>query len=151
VSQLNDLYQEIILDHNRRPRNFHKLVDASHTAEGYNPLCGDQVTVYINVVKGKITEIGFQGSGCAISRASASLMTEVVMEKTEQQAEDLFEQFHHMVTRNFHEGSNFEDLGDLEGLAGVAQYPSRVKCASLSWHTLMAALRGREQLSTTES
>jgi len=139
MSDLRSLYQEIIVDHNKHPRNFHKPPDADRAAEGDNPLCGDRLTVYVKMAGGVIREIGFVGTGCAISKASASLMTESMAGKTEQEADALFERFHAMVA-----GSDPPDrsgLGKLEALAGVREFPVRVKCATLAWHTLRAALK----------
>jgi nitrogen fixation NifU-like protein len=147
MSDLDDLYQEVILDHNRRPRNFHTMEDG-RKAEGYNPLCGDRLTVYLHVTDGIITDASFQGSGCAISKASASLMTESVKGKTLAEADALFERFHRMVTTPPEE--TVEDLGKLSALGGVRQFPLRVKCASLAWHTLRAAADARDALVSTE-
>jgi nitrogen fixation NifU-like protein len=140
VSDLVDLYQEMVLDHNNRPRNFQKLEDASNTADGYNPLCGDQITVYLKVEDGVIADVGFQGVGCAISKSSASMMTQSVKGKSVEEAEALFHEFHAMVTRE--PGTEFENsgLGELEVLSGVCAFPNRIKCASLAWHTLTASL-----------
>ena len=141
-ADLQDLYQEVILDHNRRPRNF-RTIEAGQKAEGYNPLCGDRLTVYLRVEDGRIQDASFQGSGCAISKASASLMTESVKGKTIEEAEALFERFQQMITASPDEP--VDDLGKLSVLAGVRQFPVRVKCASLAWHTLHAASRGRRR------
>lgn len=146
MSDLTDLYQEVILDHNRKPRNYHELNDASHTAEGYNPLCGDRLTLYLKVQDGVIAEAAFQGNGCAISRASASLMTDALTGKTVAEARALFERFHRMVTTP--PDQPVEDLGKLSVLAGVREFPIRVKCASLAWHTLTAALERHQTVST---
>lgn len=143
---LRDLYQEVILDHNRHPRNFGVLPDANRTAEGNNPLCGDQVTVYLRVEEDRLQEILFDGSGCAISTASASLMTEALRGKTVAEAHALFHGFHDMVTR----GSDPDALGKLAVFAGVREFPIRVKCATLAWHTLEAALSRHEQPVSTE-
>lgn len=147
MSDLMELYQEVILDHNRRPRNFHALPDASHQAEGYNPLCGDRLTLYLRVEGDVISDVGFEGSGCAISKASASLMTDAIKGRTVPDARILFERFHRMVTAPLDQ--QVEDLGKLTALAGVRQFPIRVKCASLAWHTFSAAL-DREQRVPTE-
>jgi len=147
MSDLDDLYQVVILDHNKRPRNFHAM-EEGRKAEGYNPLCGDRLTVYLQVADGIITDASFQGSGCAISKASASLMTEIVKGKTVAEADALFERFHRMVTTPPEEA--VEDLGKLSALAGVRQFPLRVKCASLAWHTLRAAADARDELVSTE-
>ena len=140
MSDLVDLYQEMVLDHNNRPRNFHKLDNASNTADGYNPLCGDQISVYLKVEDGVIADVGFQGVGCAISKSSASMMTQSVKGKTVEEAEALFEEFHAMVTRDPGTEYKASGLGELEVLSGVCAFPNRVKCASLAWHTLTASL-----------
>ena len=144
--ELRDLYQEVILDHNRRPRNFGPLPDANRSAEGHNPLCGDRVTVQLRVEDGRVEGISFQGSGCAISTASASLMTEALQGKTVEEAHALFHGFHELVTR----GSDGEDLGKLAVFTGVREFPIRVKCATLAWHTLEAALEQKDQPVSTE-
>ena len=146
MSDLSDLYQEVILDHNRRPRNFHALADASHTAEGYNPLCGDRLTLYVKVADGVVSDVAFEGTGCAISKASASLMTDAVKGRTVAEAQALFDRFHRMVTTP--PGQPVEDLGKLSALAGVREFPVRVKCASLAWHTLKAAMAKDTRTST---
>jgi len=146
-SELQDLYQEVILDHNKRPRNF-RAIEHGAKAEGYNPLCGDRVTVYLDVREGRIADVSFQGSGCAISKASASLMTDAVKGKTLEEAAALFERFHRMITRPPDEP--VEDLGKLSVLAGVRQFPIRVKCASLPWHTLRSAAETKDEVVTTE-
>ena len=147
---LRDLYQQIILDHNRSPRNFRVLEGANRTADGSNPLCGDKMKLYLRLDHDVIQDVGFQGSGCAISQASASLMTSAVKGKTTKEAEDLFRAFHHMVTSPPNSPSGAESLGKLAALAGVRQFPARVKCANLSWHTLHAALRGDDVTVSTE-
>ena len=147
TSDLNDLYQEVILDHNRRPRNFHAIAGATHSAEGYNPLCGDRLTLYVQVEGDRIVDVAFEGSGCAISKASASLMTEAVKGQTLTGARALFDRFHGMVTTSPDEP--IENLGKLSALAGVREFPVRVKCASLAWHTLKAAL-SREPKASSE-
>ena len=146
MSELTDLYQEVILDHNRRPRNFHVLADASHSAEGYNPLCGDRLTLFLKVADGRIEDVSFQGAGCAISKASASMMTDVLKGRTIAEANALFERFHRMVTTPPDQG--VEDMGKLSSLAGVREFPVRVKCASLAWHTFNAALEHEQRTST---
>ena len=138
MSELSDLYQEVILDHNRKPRNFRVIEPATASQEGYNPLCGDRLKLYLNVDNGVITDVAFQGSGCAISKASASLMTEAVKGKTVDQARALFEQFHHMITSP--PGSPLPEMGKLAVLSGIREFPTRVKCAGLAWHTLKAAV-----------
>jgi nitrogen fixation NifU-like protein len=139
---LQDLYQEMVMDHNRRPRNFRKLDEANRTAEGFNPLCGDQITLELKVEGGIVEDVGFQASGCAISKASASMMTEAIKGAKIEEAEGVFEQFRHMITN---EDYDPDVLGDLEILSGVAQYPARIKCATLSWHTLHSALKAKEK------
>ena len=142
MSNLNELYQEVILDHNRRPRNFRRIDGASHHAEGHNPLCGDRLTLDVQVDDDRISDVAFEGSGCAISKASASLMTDAVKGQSIGQVEELFARFHRMVTTP--PDQPVEDLGKLSVLAGVREFPVRVKCASLAWHTLKAALdRGK--------
>lgn len=146
MSGLNELYQEVILDHNKRPRNFRTIEPASHHAEGHNPLCGDRLKLYVQVAGDTIEDVAFQGSGCAISKASASLMTDAVKGQTLQAATALFEQFHQMVTTP--PDQPVENMGKLSVLAGVREFPVRVKCASLCWHTLKAALDRKEETST---
>lgn len=146
MSDLSDLYQEVILDHNRRPRNFRRIDQPSRQAEGYNPLCGDRVTVFLSLEGDRIADVAFEGSGCAISKASASLMTDRLKGCTVPEAEDLFTRFHQMVTTP--PDREVEDLGKLSALAGVREFPVRVKCASLAWHTLKAALENTQRVST---
>jgi nitrogen fixation NifU-like protein len=146
MSDLSDLYQEVILDHNRRPRNFHTIENATHCAEGYNPLCGDRLSLYLRIDGETITDVAFQGSGCAISKASASLMTDSLKGRDVSVARALFERFHRMVTTP--PDQEVEDLGKLSALAGVREFPVRVKCASLAWHTLKAALERAEKTTT---
>jgi nitrogen fixation protein NifU and related proteins len=150
MSELGDLYQEVILDHNRRPRNFHDLPDANRRAEGHNPLCGDRLTLQLKVEDGVIRDVGFQGSGCAISKASASMMTDAVKGKTEGEAKRIFEAFHAMVTGSG-DGGAAEELGKLAVFEGVREFPVRVKCASLAWHTLHAALQAQSSPVNTET
>jgi len=138
MSSLNELYQEVILDHNRRPRNFRRIEGASHHAEGYNPLCGDRLTLDVQVDGGRIADVAFQGSGCAISKASASLMTDAVKGQSVADARDMVTRFQQMVTTP--PDQQVENMGKLSVLAGVREFPVRVKCASLCWHTLNAAL-----------
>lgn len=147
MSELRDLYQEIILDHGRKPRNLRALPEPARSAKGFNPLCGDQCTVYVDVANDVVRDVSFEGAGCAISTASASIMTEVLKGKTTAEAERLFERFHALVTGRSRDG---EALGKLEVFAGVAEFPARVKCASLAWHTLHAALQGEAEPVTTE-
>ncbi|MFY9329170.1 MAG: SUF system NifU family Fe-S cluster assembly protein [Georgfuchsia sp.] len=149
MSDLRDLYQEVIIDHSRHPRNFGKLNEANHCAEGYNPLCGDKLTVYLMIDNGIIRDAKFEGEGCAISTAAASLMTEALKGKTEVEAESLFANFHTLVTGALSTTPTVP-LGKLEVLGGVREYPARVKCATLAWHTLNAALRDQSGIVTTE-
>lgn len=151
MSDLDDLYQEVILDHNKSPRNFRVIEHADHRAEGYNPLCGDHVTVYVNLDNGVIKDIAFQGSGCAISKASASLMTAELKGKTEAQAEALFESVHKLFTGEAGDSNAAAAVGKLAILSGVCKFPARVKCASLAWHTVHSALKGGADVATTES
>jgi nitrogen fixation NifU-like protein len=138
VSELSDLYQEVILDHNRRPHNFRVIEPASAKQEGYNPLCGDRLTLYLTLAGDVIKDVAFQGSGCAISKASASLMTDALKGKSIGEARALFDQFHAMITSN--PETPAADLGKLSVFAGVREFPTRVKCASLAWHTMKAAV-----------
>ena len=148
---IHELYQEIIMDHNRRPRNFQILEGADMKAEGYNPLCGDEITLYLNVRDGTIEEVGIQASGCAISKASASMMTEGIKGKTVKEAERIFEKFRELVKGEELNDEDLDLLGDLELLSGVSRYPARIKCAVLSWHTLRSALNGStDGVATTE-
>jgi nitrogen fixation NifU-like protein len=150
VSDLRNLYQQIILDHNRSPRNFRKLDDANRVVEGSNPLCGDRLTLYLLLEDDVIRDIGFQGSGCAISQASASLMTAAVKGKPREEAERLFRAFHSMLTTPHAMPNADESLGKLAAFGGVRQFPARVKCANLPWHTLHAALEGETSPVSTE-
>lgn len=150
MSDLRDLYQEVLLDHYKRPRNFQKLEGANGAAEGYNPLCGDQVTVYLLLEDGVIRNISFQGSGCAISKAAASMMTASLKGKTKAEAEALFERFHHMLTGEPASTADPVELGKLSVFSGVREFPVRVKCATLPWHTLRAALQGKRETVSTE-
>ncbi len=148
MNDLRELYQDVILDHYRRPRHRGALVDANRRAQGFNPLCGDQLTLYVRVKDGVIEEVSFEGSGCAISTASASLLTESIKGKTEREAEALFDRFRELVTQD--DVTPHPGLGKLEVLAGVREFPVRVKCATLAWHTLRAALAGRHEPVSTE-
>jgi nitrogen fixation protein NifU and related proteins len=145
---LRDLYQEVIIDHSKRPRNFRALDARNRQAEGFNPLCGDQVTVYVDVQGNEVKDVAFQGHGCAISTASASVMTETLKGKSLAEAERLFHVFHDLVTGKT--GRNADDLGKLAVFAGVSEFPTRVKCAILCWHTARAAIEGKEEPVTTE-
>ena len=145
-----ELYQEIVMDHNRRPRNFGSMTDSTATSEGFNPLCGDQITLFLKVSEDIVEDISFEGVGCAISKSSASMMTEGVKGKSVEEALTVFEAFREMMTAKSDGSKDSEILGDLEILKGVAQYPTRIKCATLSWHTLQAALQGTERDISTE-
>ncbi len=148
MSDLRELYQDVILEHSKAPRNYRQLATANHKAEGYNPLCGDHFTLYLDLEGDSIHDISFQGSGCAISKASASMMTQSVKGKTREEAERLFEQFHKLVTGQAN--GNQADLGKLAVFSGVSQFPVRVKCATLAWHTLQAAMEGKQEPVSTE-
>lgn len=150
MSDLRELYQEVILDHSKRPRNFRKMEEANRHSEGYNPLCGDRVSLYLNLEDGIVKDISFQGSGCAISTASASMLTESLKGKTTAEAEALFQRFHELVTGPPDEIPDVEGLGKLAVFAGVREFPIRVKCATLAWHTLRAALAGEDKPVSTE-
>lgn len=145
---LRDLYQEVIIDHNRSPRNYHPLEKANHKAEGFNPLCGDKLTLYLTIEDNKITDASFEGEGCAISTASASLMTENIKNKTIEEADKIFKDFHLMLTKE--DAPITERLGKLSVLSGVKEFPTRVKCATLAWHTLEAALHDSANIVSTE-
>ena len=150
MADLDDLYQEVILDHNKSPRNFRAMAEANRKAEGYNPLCGDHVTVYLRLEDGLIKDISFEGSGCAISKASASLMTGELKGKSEADAHQLFDKVHRMLTGDTDAEAAAKKVGKLAILSGVCKFPARVKCASLAWHTVNAALSGQERPATTE-
>ena len=145
-----DLYQEIVMDHNRRPRNFGSIADSTSSSEGFNPLCGDQVTVFLKVSDEIVEDVSFEGIGCAISKSSASMMTEGVKGKSVEEALIVFQAFRRMLTTTSDQVEDSEILGDLEILKGVSQYPTRIKCATLSWHTLQAALQGNGSNGSTE-
>jgi nitrogen fixation NifU-like protein len=147
---LRELYQEVILDHGKRPRNRREIENAEHQAKGYNPLCGDRVTVFVVLKDGKIADVSFQGDGCAISTASASMMTESLKGKTIDEAEATFGRFHDLVTGKLPPGEGTEGLGKLTVFAGVQEFPIRVKCATLAWHTLRAAIEKRPEAVSTE-
>jgi nitrogen fixation protein NifU and related proteins len=147
MNDLRELYQEVILDHNKNPRNKGSLDDATNQAEGFNPLCGDKVSLFLIVENGEVKDVSFEGAGCAISTASASLMTEAVKGKSVEEAHRIFSDFHKMVAGDTHIDWP-EDLASLEALAGVKEFPVRVKCATLAWHTLEAALKGEQKTST---
>ena len=150
MGELADLYQEVILEHSKAPRNYRKPASANRHAEGYNPLCGDRCSVFLDVEGGAIKDIGFQGSGCAISRASASMMTQILKGKTKAEAAKLFEEFHNLVTGDAEAMKNAQELGKLAVFAGVSKFPARVKCATLAWHTLQSALEGHDETVSTE-
>jgi nitrogen fixation NifU-like protein len=147
---LSELYHDIIFDHNRKPRNFRKIQEANRMAEGHNPLCGDQITIYLNLDGEVIGDISFQGLGCAISKASASMMTDSVKGKTMAEAKVLFDKVHKMLIGETGTKSDLNEIGELAALSGVCNFPNRVKCASLAWHTLRAALKGDETVVSTE-
>jgi nitrogen fixation protein NifU and related proteins len=147
---LRDLYQEVVIDHSRRPRNFRKLERPDRTAQGYNPLCGDEITLYVKFDGPLIQDIAFEGTGCAISKASASMMTASLKGKSRAEAEELFRQFHLLITEGPSESVKRESLGKLAALGGVSEFPARVKCASLAWHTLRSVLEGKEEPISTE-
>lgn len=150
MSYLNDLYQEVILDHNKKPRNFGELQGGNRRAEGFNPLCGDRITVYLKVEADVVKDASFLGSGCAISTAAASLMTESLKGKTRVEVEALFKNFHDLVTGKPNAGAEGPGLGKLAVFQGVSEYPVRVKCATLAWHTLQAALANKDETVSTE-
>lgn len=149
MSELSDLYQEVILDHSRKPHNYHTMPDASRHAEGYNPLCGDQVTVYLKLEGDRIVDVSFQGNGCAISKSSASVMTDLVKGKTKEETQELFERFRHLVTDA--NAPKPEETDKLAVFSGVAEFPTRVKCAVLAWHTLRSALDNNPKNVSTEN
>ncbi len=150
MEELRELYQEVILDHSKKPRNLREIENAEHHAKGHNPLCGDRVTVFVVLKDGKILDVSFQGDGCAISTASASMMTESLKGKTMAEAEALFGKFHNLVTGKLPPGEGTEDLGKLAVFAGVQEFPIRVKCATLAWHTLRAAIENSQKAVSTE-
>jgi nitrogen fixation protein NifU and related proteins len=150
MSDLRDLYQDVILEHSKAPRNYRELAAANHKAEGFNPLCGDHFTVYLDLENDSIRDISFQGSGCAISKASASMMTQILKGKTKADAEKLFQVFHAMVTGKAPADGSQPELGKLAVFSGVSEFPVRVKCATLAWHALHAALEGQAEAVSTE-
>ncbi|MGA8264439.1 MAG: SUF system NifU family Fe-S cluster assembly protein [Ignavibacteriaceae bacterium] len=149
-NELRELYQQVILDHNKSPRNFRVIENANHHSEGYNPLCGDRIDIYLDVENGIVKDISFQGKGCAISKASASLMSSMVKGKDVEEAEKLFEKFHDLITGKLGDNPDIEELGKLAVFAGVRDFPARVKCASLAWHTMINALKEEKDTVTTE-
>ena len=150
MSDLTDLYQEVILDHNRRPRNWGSLPDATQTAEGYNPLCGDKLKLHLKIENARVTGVAFEGSGCAISKASASLMTDAIKGRTVNEAMDLFDRVHIMLTTPVDQPVDEDAVGKLAVLSGVREFPTRVKCASLAWHTLKTAITNPGEVAKTE-
>jgi len=150
MSELRELYQSVILDHNKRPRNFHEPESTNRSAHGFNPLCGDKITVYIDLEDDVVKDVGFTGSGCAISTASASLMTQSIKGKTVDEVRNLFDGFHELVAGDSGAAADFEKLGKLAVFAGVREFPVRVKCATLAWHTLKSALDGTGEVAKTE-
>lgn len=148
MSELSDLYQEVILDHNKNPRNFREIENADKRADGNNPLCGDKLQVFVEMDGNVVKDVAFLGSGCAISKASASMMTQTVKGKTKEDTEKIFDEFHRMVTGKLDIETDENSLGKLKIFAGVLEFPARVKCASLSWHTVNAALHGEDEIST---
>jgi nitrogen fixation NifU-like protein len=150
MSDLRELYQQTILDHHKRPRNYHRLEHSNRKAEGFNPLCGDRINLYLRIENGIVRDVGFEGSGCAISTASASMMTEMLKGKTEAEIDQIFERFHDVVTGRSSADAEPDKLGKLAVFAGVREYPMRVKCATLAWHTLRAALEQRTETVATE-
>ncbi len=149
MPDLRELYQEVILEHSKTPRNYRTLPAANHKAEGFNPLCGDHFTVYLNLEGDTIRDVSFEGSGCAISKASASMMTQALKGKSRAEADAIFERFHKLVTGHA-ESNGTEALGKLAAFSGVSEFPVRVKCATLAWHTLQAALKDQQEAVSTE-
>jgi nitrogen fixation NifU-like protein len=149
MSDLRELYQQVILDHNKNPRNFREMPDATNRVDGYNPLCGDHYTIFLKLEDGTIQEVSFTGSGCAISKASASVMSSTLKGKSKEEAEKLFDTFHSLVTGDA-SGLSAAELGRLAAFSGVSEFPARVKCATLAWHTLRSALEGRNEKVSTE-
>jgi len=150
MSDLRALYQEVILDHSKRPHNHRAMADATRAAQGYNPLCGDKISLFVKLDGERITDVSFQGSGCAISTASASILTETLKGKTLAEAESLFQTFHNLVTGKTPSEGSGQELGKLAVFSGVSQFPVRVKCATLAWHTLRSALAGSQEPVSTE-
>jgi nitrogen fixation NifU-like protein len=150
MPDLKELYQQVILDHNKDPRNFHKLEDANRKAEGYNTLCGDRITLYVRLENDVIADVGFEGTGCAIFKASASLMTQALKGKSKAEAAALFDKVHKMLTGELDPSANGNQLGKLAVFSGVCEFPVRVKCATLAWHTLKAALEAKSEIVSTE-
>ncbi len=151
MDEIKELYQQIILDHNKNPKNYGQLENYNYTSEGYNPLCGDRLNVYLQIEDDKIRDIHFVGSGCAISKASASVMTTVLKGKTIAEAREIFKKFQDLITSNSEVQPDFDKYGKLAVFAGVREFPTRVKCASLGWHTVLAAIEDKDEVVTTES
>ena len=150
MNDKRSLYEKVILDHNKQPRNFGKLEGATRSVEGYNPLCGDHFTVHLKINGDTVEDVRFEGSGCAISKSSASVMTSLVKGKSRAEAEDLFNRFHTMITSEHESPLDEQELGKMMVFSGVRDYPVRIKCATLAWHTLMAALHGEDEPVSTE-
>jgi len=150
MTELNDLYQQVILDHNKRPRNYKKLENATNESEGFNPLCGDRIHIYVQLDGDTVQDISFEGSGCAISKASASMLTETVKGKSRSEIQELFEKVHNMLTAPLQVEVDTNGLGKLAVFSGVREFPVRVKCATLAWHTLNASLQGKSEAVSTE-
>lgn len=150
MTDLRQLYQEVILDHSKHPKNYHKMDDATHVAEGFNPLCGDHFWLYLKVEDGVIKDVSFEGAGCAISKASASIMTSIIKGKTIEEAETIFRNFHSYVTGKVDKNFDPNSLGKLAVFSGVSEYPVRVKCATLAWHTLINAIQRKKEVASTE-
>ncbi len=150
MDELRDLYQEVILDHNKNPKNYFQMEEPTHSAEGHNPLCGDQVEIFLKVENNKIIDLSFQGHGCAISKAASSVMTTLLKGKSITEAKALFEKYQHLVTADMKENVDIDEYGHLAVFAGVREFPMRVKCASLSWHTMLQALEEKKDVATTE-
>lgn len=150
-NELSELYQEVILDHNKNPRNFGPIPIKTHSLKGHNPLCGDQITVNLCVEDGIVKDISFEGSGCAVSKASASIMTTLIKGQTIEKANEIFEQFHSLITSDMNEEVDLDSLGKIAVFAGVREYPSRIKCANLAWHTMKNALEDKKDNVVTEN
>jgi nitrogen fixation NifU-like protein len=150
MDELKELYQQIILDHNKNPKNYGELENYNHSSEGYNPLCGDRLNVYLQIEDGVIKDIRFVASGCAISKASASVMTTVLKGKSIEEARELFKKFHNLITSNSTDSVDFDEYGKLAVFAGVREFPTRVKCAILGWHTVIAAIEDKKEPVSTE-
>lgn len=150
-NELSELYQEVILDHNKNPRNFGPIPIKTHSLKGHNPLCGDQITVNLCVEDGIVKDISFEGSGCAVSKASASIMTTLIKGQSVEKAQELFDKFHKLITSDMNEEVDLDSLGKIAVFAGVREYPSRIKCANLAWHTMKNALEDKKDNVVTEN